>query len=289
MKDQYQFSLKYEGDSLQTHEMDVRDLAPALIGICDLMDEANRITNDKRARIGVKIQALEGGSFQIDIKLVQDFIDRAIDLLSGKHIEALIALVAIIGFGKSATVGLISLLKKLKGGDYLSAKDLNKDEVELVLASGEKIVASRKTMALYQSKKARKAVSSLTRPLERKGIEALSIIKDGIPVETIKKDEASYFVPAFEETVKTTIRETSLRIQSLWFHGGNKWRFLEGEATIPATISDMKFIERMLKNDESFQPSDELRVKLKETQTIMKDGNVKYEYDIIEVLQHIKH
>jgi hypothetical protein len=42
------FLLKYEGDALVDHSIDVTDLAPALLGLSELVDEANHVINNDR-------------------------------------------------------------------------------------------------------------------------------------------------------------------------------------------------------------------------------------------------
>jgi hypothetical protein len=288
MSEQFQFALKYDGEALRDHEMDARDLAPALIGLCDLIDESNRIINQGRARIDVKVRTLKDGSFSIDVSLVQSLVDQAVDLLSGRHITALIALVTLLGLAKGGTVGLLELIRRLKGLAPRAVKDMGEGKVEIMLDDGTALQVKKEALLIYQSRKARVAAHSVTKPLEREGIEEAAIIHNKEVVQTITKSEAKYFEPTFEETRRVTDRRTMLRIQALWFRGENKWRFLEAETPISATIDDQDFIARVLKEDEPFQPSDLLEVQLQETETTTKDGDTKTEHAVLKVHNHIR-
>lgn len=288
MTEQFQFALRYDGDALRDHEMDARDLAPALIGLCDLIDEANRIVNDGRARIDVRVRTLKDGSFQIDVALVQSILDQAVDLLSGKHVTALIALAAILGLAKGSCASLIELTRRLKGLAPHAVKEVDKGKFEIQLDDNSTIHIRKETLLIYQSKKARRSVHNIVKPLEREGIDSAEILHDGNVIDTIRKTDAKLFEPSFEQTVRTTERRTMLRIQALWFRGDNKWRFMEGENSIAASIDDQRFIERILKEDEPFQPSDLLEVILRVTETTTQDGDAKADYSIAEVLNHIK-
>ncbi len=128
----------------------------------------------------------------------------------------------------------------------------------------------------------------MLKPLEREGIESAEIFHNGEVVEEIIKADVKLFEPTFEQTVRTTERRTMLRIQALWFRGDNKWRFQEGDNSIAASIEDQKFIERIFKEDEPFHPSDLLEVILRVTETTNDDGDIKTEYGVIDVLNHIK-
>lgn len=288
MNDTLQFSLRYDGEDLHGHEMDARELAPALIGVCDLIDEANSVINLGRARIDIRVRTLKDGSFQIDIALLQSFLDHAVDLLSGKPVTALLALAAIIGFAKGPVIGLIELIKRLRGLQPRAVKDLGEGNVQITLDDNTELTLKKETLLLYQSRRARKAAHAVAKPLERTGIDSLDVLQDGATVQTLAKDDAKYFVPTYEEVRRVTERNAKLRIHALWFSGENKWRFIEGDRQLSATIGDQRFIERVLTEDESFQPSDLLEVRLQETQVTTKDGETKCEHEVLEVLSHVK-
>src|SRR5437762_2301666 len=91
------FQLKYDGPALADHTIAISDLAPALLGLSDLIDEANHIVNGDRTSVSLKIKATEPGCFQVEIHAAQSFTDAAVDLLSGKHITALLQLLALLG------------------------------------------------------------------------------------------------------------------------------------------------------------------------------------------------
>ncbi|MBI4634023.1 MAG: hypothetical protein HY742_09055 [Deltaproteobacteria bacterium] len=288
MTETYQFALKYDGESFRTHEMDARDLAPALIGLCDLVDEANRTLNAGRSRIDIKVRTLRDGSFQIDVTLIQSIVDQTVDLLSGKSVTALIALVTLLGLGRGAYIGLIELIRRLKGLAPRAVKDLGEGKVEILLEDGQALQIHKETLIVYQSRKAREAAHRVVKPLEREGVDTVDILHNTEIIQRVTKDEAKYFEPIFEETRRVTDRHTRLSIQALWFRGDNKWRFMERDSPISATIDDQAFIERILKEDEPFQPSDQLEVVLQQTETTTPQGDLKVEYSVKEVLNHIR-
>ncbi len=150
MTEQFTFALRYDGEALRDHEMDARDLAPALIGLCDLIDEANRIVNDGRARIDVRVQTLKDGSFQINVALVQSIMDQAVDLLSGKHVTALLALAVILGLAKGTCASLIELTRRLRGLAPRAVKDIGEGKYEIQLDDNSTIYIRKETLLVYQ-------------------------------------------------------------------------------------------------------------------------------------------
>jgi hypothetical protein len=288
MPETYQFALKYDGESFSTHEMDARDLAPALIGLCDLIEEANRTLSAGRSRIDIKVRTLRDGSFQIDIALVQSIVDQAVSLLSGNNVTALITLITLLGLGRGVCIGLIELIRRLKGLAPRAVKDLGEGKVEILLEDGQALQIHKETLLVYQSRKAREAMHRVVKPLEREGMDTVDILHNTEIVQRITKDEAKYFGPTFEETRRVTDRRTMLSIQAIWFRGDNKWRFMERDSPISATIDDQAFIERILKEDEPFQSSDQLEVVLQQIETTTPQGDPKVEYSVKEVLNHIR-
>jgi hypothetical protein len=51
------FDLQYDGPALQTHEMDVRDLAPALLATAELFQEMNRVAHPTDPEVSVNVGA----------------------------------------------------------------------------------------------------------------------------------------------------------------------------------------------------------------------------------------
>jgi hypothetical protein len=56
--------IAYDGPALDTHEMDVRELAPALLAFSDMFEEANAVLNGDRAKISLNVKgSFKTGSF----------------------------------------------------------------------------------------------------------------------------------------------------------------------------------------------------------------------------------
>src|SRR4029077_3819337 len=105
-----QFTLSYDGDALNNGQMDVRELAPALLAAGDLLSEANRQVNQDRVTLSVNVQSgFEKGSFDINLVTNQGALSQLASLVTGEHIVVASALVMLIFGGR----GFLDLLKWL--------------------------------------------------------------------------------------------------------------------------------------------------------------------------------
>src|SRR5690348_6821595 len=105
--------IRYDGPALADHEMDVAELAPALLALASLIQTANHKFNGDRASVRVVVNAdTEQQCFQIKIKLIQDFLQMARGFLDGDMatIKDICEWVGIIGGG---TLSLFKLIVAL--------------------------------------------------------------------------------------------------------------------------------------------------------------------------------
>ena len=65
------FTLTYDGPALATHEMNVRDLAPAMLAVGELFEAMNGLYNGKLAEVAVNVRAYSPGCFNVHFDVVQ--------------------------------------------------------------------------------------------------------------------------------------------------------------------------------------------------------------------------
>ena len=83
------FSLKYDGAAFAEHTIDINDLAPALLALSDVIQEANSIANKDNSTVAIKVKATDAGSFEIVIHTVQEVSTNAVGMLAGEKVTAL--------------------------------------------------------------------------------------------------------------------------------------------------------------------------------------------------------
>jgi hypothetical protein len=281
------FKIKYDGEALAEHSIDVNDLAPALLSLADLIQEANAIANKDKSTISIRVKATETGCFQISIQAVKAVYDTTANLLAGRDVTALANLLGIVGFfGVSG--GLIVLIKKLAAKKPKSIVPKGQNEIEIEVEPGLFVIITKMEWEMYQSKKIRESIYGLLKPLEKPGVNSVEFIDEHHNSNKVTKGELAYFIPpkeSIEPLQELPPRETYVNIVQMWFKDGNKWKFSEGENEWYAEIKDQAFIEKLLKGETFIRANDLFKVKVKQVQ--YREGSVvKSTYEIIEVLEH---
>lgn len=287
------FSIKYDGPALESHQMDVRELAPALIALSNMLEEANKAVFPDASSVRVSVQgSFKGGSFGVDLIAIQSIADQIVSIFSGpeatafSNLKAILEGVGLIGGGG----GLIGLIKWLRGrkpstiktsGDKVVFEVTQSDTVESFEVD---LVAGK----LYQSRVVRKALANVVKPLECEGVDVFASGQDGETSEVIFKDDAAWFLVAESEAdvVSDTVNEqVLLQIESAVFKDDNKWRFNDGASAFFAEVADPSFVERINSGAERFGKGDVLVVDLRRVQTI-SDNGLKLEYSVVKVHEH---
>jgi hypothetical protein len=156
-------TIVYDGPALREHAMDVRDLAPAMLGLGQLLDAANAALNGDSARVRVQAKATEPGCFQITFEVIQTLGEQLVTLLSGPAVTAaanLVALLTGVGLVGGMTGGLIGLTARLKGGKFDKVDTLAENMVRLTIGS-EHIDIPLALLRLYQDVAVRTAAQKV--------------------------------------------------------------------------------------------------------------------------------
>lgn len=280
------FTIAYNGPALRNHAMDVRALAPALLGFGTLFDAANSVLNGENAKTKVKVSALESGSFQISFEVIQTFYSHIVALLSGPDISAAANLQSLLGFG-GLVGGVIYLIKKFRGASPDKVTPLPEGMVRLQYGD-ESVDIPIECLKLLQSIPVRDSLQKIIEePLKIDGIDTFEVRKDGKTIETISREQSVYFtkpsVP--DEILVDDRRRAAFSIMALAFKDDNKWRLYDGTNTISVKIDDQEFLDRVHKSEISFSQGDVLvcDIHIVQRQT---DAGLKTEYTLEKVIDH---
>ena len=287
--------LGFDGEALRNHEMDVKELAPALISFAEMIEEADRVLNNGEHKIDIKVKAFQPGSFEVLLQVlgsIKEQLLNAINLMDSPSVNAMLNLVTTLGLVKCGadSVGLISLLKRISGQTIKETKAGNNSDIEIILSDDSIIKTTKEALELYKSRKVRLAVKGLMKPLNNQQIESITtqLISNSCRDEKMiisKEDIKSFEVEdSNDEKLQENTRETYLQLVTVQMQSG-KWRFSDGDSTFYANIEDEDFLEAVKVGTEHFAADDIMQVQLKESQLLGNDG-IKNERTILKVISH---
>lgn len=108
-KDKATFTVAYSG--IDSSRMDIRQLAPALLALGDLLVAANKVLNGNRATITVNVLPFRNGSFGIFIEVVQSLLDSIKGLLDASPVKDALGILEALGFSfKEVSLGIFGLI-----------------------------------------------------------------------------------------------------------------------------------------------------------------------------------
>lgn len=288
MKNHERFQMVYDGPGLIGHWMDVRDLAPALVAVADLLTAANKELNGNAVEVRVQVNAsFKAGSFGIDLVATQHLLSQIKDMFSGSGASAICNAYTIMGMVGLTGGGLIGVLRELKGRRPVKIEQSG-DQATVWLSETETIEVERNVARLYQNIVVRTSLEKIISPLERDGISDLRISASDKLVLEIHDDEVRSFSAAGPyanaEIVSDATSRNLLRVESLTFKDGNKWRVNDGGSTFHASIEDEAFLSR-IDAGERFGKEDVLLVDLRKIQTVV-GARLLTDVSIVKVLEH---
>lgn len=290
MADTTSFQITYSGSALDNNEMDIRELAPALVAVADLLEESNAIINGGSTKITVNVHgSFKSGSFGIDFTVAQDIFQELMKFFSAEGVTSAVNLLTLVGFASGGVTGLIGLLKKLKNNRIKKVEQVDNNRVRISITNQEIIEIDPRVLDLYKSQRVRSALEKIIfSPLSRNGVDEFraSMPKSKEPVIVKKTEKEYYEMPLLDdELLGENTTEAYLQIITLPFKEDNKWRFARGETVFFASMQDMRFLARMERNEERFSKDDLLKVVL-HAKDILTGKGVRTEYTVLEVLEH---
>lgn len=294
-------TIRYDGPALAGHEMDVQDLAPALLALADIIQIANRKFNGELASIKVLVNAdVEQKCFQIDLSLVQSLLDQAATFLGQKDVKTAEEIAAFIGIVANGGVGLFKFLKwmsgrDLKGGVTFTKGDQTGTTIVNIIGSGNSITIPNGTAALATDQEVMKRVRSVLRPLQNEGYSDLTFVDGEREITKIEKGEAQDIISAAplvapeEPQQSTSAIRGMVRIKSAQYEGGAKWSLLWNGRAVDAEMSGQasEWVSGFQENRIPAPPGTILDVSMTETVKLDSRGiavpNSKPSYVVTEV------
>jgi hypothetical protein len=180
---QVTFQVTYDGPALAHHTMDVRDLAPALLSLSNLIDESGRLLYGPKTNFKVHVKNVGDGCFMTELAV---FFQSAETLLNssgftaGKNLLESIGILSVIGsVGTGGYVSLLALVKWLKGKPPV-VESISEDKNTAVLEfENLTIEVPLEVLRLYRDIPVRSALEKVVEPLGSKGVDSIAFKAPG--------------------------------------------------------------------------------------------------------------
>lgn len=282
----YKFEVHYSGPALENNSIPVKDLAPSLLSLSEAFQTIQKIEHPNEEPLSLNISATKKGSFIAELFLVNgpDLLNHVINILNSNPSQALLNLTTYTGI-------FIEVIKVIQQIAKKKIKDKSEEDgkVTLTLDDKTKLTMSEAAFRTYRNLEFRKEVNEIVKPLKNEGIESVGFSHDEkMSVIVSHSDYSKFDVPSVKEKhLETNDATVYLQIINVAFEHG-KWKFSMGDSQFFADIDDEQFLKSVEKNEEQFGSTDALKVKLRTAQYLDKNGNLKTNYTIVKVLEHIK-
>lgn len=281
-----EFTVKFNGEAVESNEMDVDELATSLLGMSTVLENANIVLNGKNSKVFVKVHSsFRPGSFIVDIAT----------FFTSDGITALVNIGEIIGFGAPMTGALIWLFKRTKGKKILSKKQIQGEEnkYEITVENCENpLIINGDVIAVYENAQVRRGLANVVYPLKNVGISDITFLKNGEVVETILRDEREYFSLIESESIdKKEDIDYFLITQSNFEGKQTGWRLSFGDSILsdknpdfPVKITDNDFLQRV-KTHEIKISNEGTIIKARYIKTTQKLERLTVSWEILQVLE----
>lgn len=275
--------IQFDGD---THQIDSNTLVNCLIHYNAIVAIANDMHGGGDRKVSVKVNALEKGSFVIDLSLCGETIA---SLFSKDNMDYLADLVAIFG-------GVWAVYKIFKGRPVSSDEDRSGAKAVIrQVAKNASLRITNTIVNIYNRQDTRQAVSDSISTADADGnVDGIEISSDVISPVSVKREEFKDLeYDGFDQengVPREMVDEVEARLTiiGLNFDKGNRWQFLYNGFKISMVVKDDALMQR-IDAGERFGKGDSILVKMR----ILKVFNPVYNayenksYRILEFYEHI--
>lgn len=280
--------VRYDGNALRSHEMDVRQLAPALIALSDAFEVIQaEVTPD--SRVSLKAKATREGSFIID--LMVQLMNNAESMLISEPMTAIINAGTILGIFVDAVKCLKNHATGRKPIVVKPMPEQKPDElpkVEATYPDGTTLTWTGISMDLATNPKFVDAVKPVMKPTLDSGIDILQISSPDDKAEVTSEDADAIMSwdPQAHE-METSEEEKIIQALDVSFRPNGKWRITDGVKTQFVDLEDEAFEKRVLDGAEAMRANDIYRVIMRVEKSLDESNRLVTKYvAIVKVLSH---
>ena len=261
-----------------TGQIDANTLIAALGHYQYIMESANKEMGGEKT-LSLRINAIEKGSFVVDVEVVESFIK---NLFSGSTVSYISGVITIVG-------GIYSAYKILKGKP---AKTLEQKK-SIEIKGKDNVVINRCILNIYNQIPVREAISKTIEAADKDAnVDGITIEGKDEKIQFPREDFAELVHKSFESDEmlppdKTVEEPAILTVISMSFESGYQWQFLYNGFKIPVRIKEGPLIN-IIDKGELFGKGDMIEVVLEVTQKYNPSYKA-YENVKFKIKEFIKH
>ena len=287
-----EFTVKFNGEAVESNEMDAEELATSLFGISAILEESNTILNGQYSKMLVKVRSsFRPGSFIVDIAT----------FFTSDGITAIVHIGSLIGFIGGAST-LIWFFRRTKGEKILTKNQVQGNNYEVTVKNSDSpTIINGDVLVLYENASVREALRKVTYPLNNKGISDITFLKNGKECEKISRDEREYFTLLDKEDIDMKEDIDDFLITQSNFEGKQTgWRVSFGDSALsdkksndfPVKILDEDFLQKV-KEQKIIISNEGTIIKARYKKTTQKLERLTVSWEVLEILEidhmHSKH
>lgn len=279
-------SIRYDGPALVNHSMDVRQVAPSLLGLADLLTFAHLAVGDGTTLPpALEMTAQREGSFAVDLWLRAQ-VDEAVEMLNTQEALALATASGIL----LPTIGALRwlTLRRRKGLEQ-RVEPSDAGVTRIWWEDGTLLEAAPGSEALVESMDFNRLAAKVVEPLRRTGINMVELAAPGHPAVTvvIETDDLPIFniLETDDDIVTDNVRTVMVRIVAPAFNPGNKWRIDDGSGAVWVDVADADFLDRVSNSEARFASGDSLLILMRDRQYRTLTG-ITMKHTIERVIRH---
>ena len=293
--------LRYTGEAVDDHNMDVTHLGSSLFAVGELCKLANWQFNQNDANVHVFVRTdKEHHCFEIVLEVFQSFLANAHQIIGSPvttDIKEILEWIGIykelVGGGVGGGVGLYKFLrwkKDRKIDPTTVIENEKKGTVTITIDPDDAITIKKETWELSKNKEVVKMAGKAIAPLQKDGYSSMEFEGSDKSKQRITKEEAKDIITSVksydaQQLTEPQIIEAWLSVYSpVYKADAKKWRFLFGGSVEYFDISNTDIAKEAIQRGGAFT-DDLYHVKAEITQSLNQSGKIKNEYSIIEVIE----
>lgn len=279
-----QVIMRFDGPALSNHEIDVQELAPALLALGDVCVIANEVLNGSAARVQVLVRAdIEQRCFQINIELVQSLYEQLTTFLDSKLVQDAKNIFEWLGLISGGAGGLFLLFKHLTKGEpepnpRVEVRAEDGSVIYQIIGDGNTITIASEVHRLAQEPRMFPAFKRMVTPLLREGYDKLEFESGGQVTQYFTKEEARKIVGTPSEAIlskdgkylESQIR-TEVKIRKPCYEGNAKWG-VQYKKAVDAKMVDQEWLDEFQTGRVPAPPGSSLIVDLEEKVPVDEAG-----------------